>query len=117
MEIKTEFNTEPENIDITLDDASVASKLDTNGKLLNVQDALVYLDEVKRQFQDKPEIYNSFLDVMKEFKSQKYLHLDLILALIRPVLLSEYQVCLKAILSLYKASTRFYPQGSVLSVT
>ena len=37
---------------------------------LNVSDALGYLDAVKTQFQDKPDVYNHFLDIMKDFKSQ-----------------------------------------------
>jgi hypothetical protein len=37
---------------------------------LNVTDALSYLDAVKVQFQDKPDVYNHFLDIMKDFKSQ-----------------------------------------------
>jgi len=37
---------------------------------LNVTDALSYLDAVKVQFQDQPEVYNQFLDIMKDFKSQ-----------------------------------------------
>jgi len=37
---------------------------------LKVEDALSYLDKVKFQFQSQPEIYNKFLDIMKEFKSQ-----------------------------------------------
>ncbi|KDQ63138.1 hypothetical protein JAAARDRAFT_119201 [Jaapia argillacea MUCL 33604] len=36
---------------------------------LNVTDALSYLDAVKVQFQDKPDVYNHFLDIMKDFKS------------------------------------------------
>lgn len=39
---------------------------------LNVTDALSYLDAVKVQFQDQPDVYNRFLDIMKEFKSQLY---------------------------------------------
>jgi paired amphipathic helix protein Sin3a len=42
-----------------------------NGKSLNVKDALSYLDQVKSQFSENPEVYNKFLDIMKEFKSQK----------------------------------------------
>ncbi len=38
---------------------------------LNVTDALSYLDAVKVQFMDRPEVYNQFLDIMKDFKSQK----------------------------------------------
>lgn len=34
------------------------------------QDALSYLDQVKYQFQDQPDVYNKFLDIMKDFKSQ-----------------------------------------------
>ncbi|OSX66915.1 hypothetical protein POSPLADRAFT_1037786 [Postia placenta MAD-698-R-SB12] len=37
---------------------------------LNVTDALDYMDSVKAQFQDKPEVYNHFLNIMKDFKSQ-----------------------------------------------
>ena len=37
---------------------------------LNVRDALSYLDQVKLRFQDNPEVYNHFLDTMKDFKSQ-----------------------------------------------
>ncbi|KAI0074966.1 hypothetical protein K474DRAFT_1773588 [Panus rudis PR-1116 ss-1] len=37
---------------------------------LNVTDALSYLDSVKQQFHDEPKVYNQFLDIMKDFKSQ-----------------------------------------------
>ena len=37
---------------------------------LNVTDALTYLDNVKVQFHDRPDVYNRFLDIMKDFKSQ-----------------------------------------------
>uniref|UniRef100_A0A6Q2YAW4 Paired amphipathic helix protein Sin3b n=1 Tax=Esox lucius TaxID=8010 RepID=A0A6Q2YAW4_ESOLU len=35
-----------------------------------VEDALSYLDQVKIRFGNDPGIYNKFLDIMKEFKSQ-----------------------------------------------
>uniref|UniRef100_A0A3B4ED29 Paired amphipathic helix protein Sin3b n=1 Tax=Pygocentrus nattereri TaxID=42514 RepID=A0A3B4ED29_PYGNA len=35
-----------------------------------VEDALSYLDQVKIRFVNEPGIYNKFLDIMKEFKSQ-----------------------------------------------
>mmetsp|Transcript_18797 Transcript_18797/g.25908 ORF Transcript_18797/g.25908 Transcript_18797/m.25908 type:complete len:511 (+) Transcript_18797:67-1599(+) len=37
---------------------------------LKVEDALLYLDQVKMEFSDKPQIYNEFLDIMKNFKAQ-----------------------------------------------
>lgn len=37
---------------------------------LNVKDALSYLDAVKTQFNDRPDVYNLFLDIMKDFKGQ-----------------------------------------------
>ncbi|KAF9652603.1 hypothetical protein BDM02DRAFT_3153710 [Thelephora ganbajun] len=37
---------------------------------LNVKDALSYLNAVKVQFQHKPDVYNLFLDIMKDFKGQ-----------------------------------------------
>ena len=39
---------------------------------LNVKDALSYLDQVKVQFSNQAEVYNNFLDIMKDFKSQRY---------------------------------------------
>lgn len=39
---------------------------------LQVEDALSYLDQVKLQFGNQPQVYNDFLDIMKEFKSQRY---------------------------------------------
>lgn len=40
--------------------------------MMAVQDALSYLDQVKVQFADQPDVYNRFLDIMKDFKSQAY---------------------------------------------
>jgi paired amphipathic helix protein Sin3a len=42
----------------------------TSYRPLNVKDALTYLDQVKVQFQERPDVYNRFLDIMKDFKSQ-----------------------------------------------
>ncbi|KAF9968472.1 Transcriptional regulatory protein sin3 [Actinomortierella ambigua] len=42
----------------------------SNYRPLNVKDALSYLDQVKVQFQEHPDVYNRFLDIMKDFKSQ-----------------------------------------------
>ncbi|RXW19123.1 hypothetical protein EST38_g6730 [Candolleomyces aberdarensis] len=44
--------------------------VDQMNRPLNVTDALGYLDAVKNQFQEKPDVYNQFLDIMKDFKSQ-----------------------------------------------
>ncbi|XP_061883708.1 paired amphipathic helix protein Sin3b isoform X2 [Entelurus aequoreus] len=38
--------------------------------IFGVEDALSYLDQVKIRFANDPGIYNKFLDIMKEFKSQ-----------------------------------------------
>ena len=37
---------------------------------LNVTDTLSYLDAMKIQFNDRSDVYNVFLDIMKDFKSQ-----------------------------------------------
>lgn len=37
---------------------------------LNVKDALTYLDTVKAKFSSRNDVYNQFLDIMKDFKSQ-----------------------------------------------
>ena len=35
-----------------------------------MEDAQSYLDQVKYKFGNQPQVYNDFLDIMKEFKSQ-----------------------------------------------
>jgi len=54
----------------TLMDMNSAHLSAEAGRPLNVSDALSYLDDVKNQFQDNPDVYNQFLDIMKDFKSQ-----------------------------------------------
>lgn len=50
---------------------NTSAAANSNGyRPLNVKDALTYLDQVKVKFADQPEVYNRFLDIMKEFKSQ-----------------------------------------------
>ena len=41
---------------------------DQNARPLNVTDALSYLDAVKVQLHDKPEVYDQFLDITKVSK-------------------------------------------------
>ncbi|KJH45910.1 histone deacetylase interacting [Dictyocaulus viviparus] len=41
-----------------------------NQNRVKVEDALSYLDQVKTQFADQPNVYTQFLDIMKDFKSQ-----------------------------------------------
>jgi hypothetical protein len=43
--------------------------------VLNVFDALSYLDAVKLQFGDRPDAYDMFLDTMKDFKDHVYVPL------------------------------------------
>lgn len=38
---------------------------------LKVETALSYLDQVKHTYRDQPQVYNDFLNIMTEFKSQK----------------------------------------------
>lgn len=55
--------------------AIVQGQKTSNYKPLNVKDALSYLDQVKFQFRDHSDVYNNFLDIMKDFKSQKYVNI------------------------------------------
>lgn len=43
---------------------------DQGFRQLKVEDALAYLEQVKTQFSAHPNVYNQFLDIMKEFKAQ-----------------------------------------------
>lgn len=45
--------------------------LHPSGRELKVEDALLYLDQVKLEFGDRPRIYNEFLEIMKNFKAQE----------------------------------------------
>jgi len=38
---------------------------------LTTNDALTYLREVKNRFADNKEVYDTFLEIMKEFKAQR----------------------------------------------
>ena len=44
--------------------------LSSQGQQPILNDALTYLDQVKVRFQEQPDVYNRFLDIMKDFKSQ-----------------------------------------------
>jgi hypothetical protein len=46
----------------------------TAGQKLTTNDALVYLKAVKDKFQDKREKYEEFLEVMRDFKSERSLY-------------------------------------------
>ena len=37
---------------------------------VNRLDAISYLEQVKRTYADRPTVYNTFLEIMKEFKAQ-----------------------------------------------
>ncbi|XP_060923907.1 paired amphipathic helix protein Sin3a-like [Limanda limanda] len=50
--------------------APITSQGQQQFQRLKVEDALSYLDQVKLQFGNYPQVYNDFLDIMKEFKSQ-----------------------------------------------
>ena len=42
----------------------------TSERVLNVNDAMTYLDAIKKQFAGNQDVYNEFLNIMKDFKSQ-----------------------------------------------
>jgi paired amphipathic helix protein Sin3a len=44
--------------------------MDANNQRLTTNDALTYLRAVKNKFQDKRCVYETFLEIMKEFKAQ-----------------------------------------------
>lgn len=55
---------------------SSASNVSSSGSTSTTQsmqlnDAFAYLDRVRAEFADQPEIYNKFLQVMREFKSNR----------------------------------------------
>ena len=57
---------EPEG-DEAVDDAAAGMAVEP----VRVEDALLYLNQVKAEFRDEPEIYNEFLEIVKSFRSQQ----------------------------------------------
>ena len=41
-------------------------------QVLTTGDALSYLREVKERFKDRKHVYETFLEIMKDFKSSRY---------------------------------------------
>ena len=37
---------------------------------LKLEDYLLYLDKVKHKFRNQPQVYNKFMDIFKQFRSQ-----------------------------------------------
>ena len=67
-------NAPPSNNNPTVSTASTTNNsnaLHPTGRELKVEDALLYLDQVKLEFGDRPRIYNEFLEIMKNFKAQE----------------------------------------------
>ena len=56
-------------------------------ELIKHQDALSYLDQVKVRFVHQPDVYNQFLDIMKDFKSLAYV-LNCLFTVMIPLLTS-----------------------------
>lgn len=48
----------------------------TGGQKLTTNDALSYLKAVREMFQNDKEKYDEFLEVMKDFKAQRFIHLS-----------------------------------------
>ena len=58
------------NISISQQQQQQTTQQQQQFQRLKVEDALSYLDQVKFKFNNQPQVYNDFLDIMKEFKSQ-----------------------------------------------
>jgi len=50
--------------------SQASAQLAHQGQQPILNDALSYLDQVKMRFSEHPDVYNKFLDIMKDFKSQ-----------------------------------------------
>lgn len=75
---------------------------DTQYRPLNVKDALSYLEQVKFQFNSRPDIYNQFLDIMKDFKSQ---------SIDTPGVIERVSGLFKGYPTLIQGFNTFLPQG------
>lgn len=69
MQVKSELENPSSIVQKGIPNRSTATNV---YRPLNVKDALSYLDQVKIQFYNQADVYNNFLDIMKDFKSQTY---------------------------------------------
>merc|ERR1711892_1102861 len=74
---------------------------------LKVEDALSYLDQVKFKFGNQPQVYNDFLDIMKEFKSQ---------SIDTPGVISRVSMLFKGYPELIVGFNTFLPPGYKIEV-
>ncbi|ESN99563.1 hypothetical protein HELRODRAFT_176731 [Helobdella robusta] len=74
---------------------------------LKVEDALTYLDQVKLKFGHRPQVYNDFLDIMKDFKSQ---NID------TPGVISRVSILFQGHNELIVGFNTFLPQGYSIEV-
>ena len=92
---------------------------------LNVSDALGYLDAVKNKFQNNPDVYNNFLEIMKDFKSQRCVCHSLcgptsikLFEYIGSTLQASsnvFRLCSQVTLPSFKVSTPSFPQDIALN--
>lgn len=59
------------NSNNSANNANNPAAMHPSGRELKVEDALLYLDQVKLEFGERPRIYNEFLEIMKNFKAQE----------------------------------------------
>jgi paired amphipathic helix protein Sin3a len=73
---------------------------------LIVDDALKYLEQVKKHFKNQPEVYNKFLDIMKEFKAQ---HIN------TPTVIAQVSTLFEGKPDLILGFNKFLPQNLEIS--
>ena len=81
--------------------------VDSSYRPLNVKDALSYLEQVKVQFSSRPDVYNHFLDIMKDFKSQ---------AIDTPGVIQRVTTLFQGFPTLIQGFNTFLPHGYKLSL-
>ena len=59
---------------------------------LQVQDSLVYLDLVRTTFESAPEVYNDFLDVMKDFVSKRFSDIQTTTSISFELIILSYEI-------------------------
>lgn len=75
---------------------------------LTTNDALVYLREVKQRFQGRKDVYDSFLDVMKDFKAQR-IDISTVIRKVKELLQGHNDLIL--------GFNTFLPRGSEISLS
>ncbi|CCO30120.1 Transcriptional regulatory protein SIN3 [Rhizoctonia solani AG-1 IB] len=82
--------------------------LSPGSRSLNVMDAMTYLETIKVEFQHKPDVYDRFMDIMRDFRSE---------VINTPEVINQVLLLFNKHITLIQDFNAFLPQGYRVNCT